>query len=66
MASNKVRVGITTNLEERKKYWKRKYPNLQGWRIIDSGLSRPDAQKKKRMSMQKDMVVNPTTEVQKF
>ena len=46
MASNKVRVGITTNLEERKKYWKRKYPNLQDWRAIDNGLSRLDAQKK--------------------
>lgn len=27
------RVGITTDLEERKAYWMRQHPNLYDWRI---------------------------------
>ena len=40
-----VRVGIATGPEKRKQYWQSLRPNL-GWRIIASGLSYPDAQRK--------------------
>lgn len=33
------RVGMTTNLEERKQHWKGEYPNLSGWEVIKGGLS---------------------------
>ena len=38
------RVGMTTDVEERKKHWKSKYPNLT-WRVVDSGLTYEQAQR---------------------
>ena len=39
------RIGITTNPEERKKYWKGRYPNLK-WKILESNLTKQAAQKR--------------------
>ncbi|MCY4524839.1 MAG: hypothetical protein OXB84_08875 [Halobacteriovoraceae bacterium] len=41
----RCRVGITANLETRKAYWKRQYPNLTNWKILARGLSYSAAQK---------------------
>lgn len=38
------RVGITTNPEDRKQDWERKYPNLKGWEILASYSYRPLAE----------------------
>lgn len=40
------RVGITTNPEERKQYWKGQHPALRNWEILESGLSYSQAQRK--------------------
>lgn len=38
------RIGITTNLAARKKYWERKHGRLDGWTIIGTGLTKSQAQ----------------------
>ena len=38
------RVGISHDLEERKKYWKKKFPSLKNWRIVKSGLTYKEVQ----------------------
>jgi hypothetical protein len=39
--------GVTTNIEERKKYWTSQYPNLWAWREYGP-FSREDAQEAER------------------
>ena len=39
------RVGITTDIDERKAYWSREYPNLRNWQIVEIGLTYDQAQK---------------------
>ena len=38
------RVGITTDTNERQKYWQSQYPNLSNFRIVKSGLTYEQAQ----------------------
>lgn len=38
------RVGITTNVEERKADWEGEYPNMTNWKVVANGLSRDKAQ----------------------
>lgn len=39
------RIGITTNLQSRKTYWKRQYQNLKNWKVLtEQPLSRDEAQ----------------------
>ena len=40
------RVGITTNTKERKEHWEGRYSTLKNWRIVESGLTYKQAQKK--------------------
>ncbi len=40
----KCRVGITTNLADRKAYWKKKYPNMRNWKPVGPFASRKAAQ----------------------
>ena len=39
------RVGMTTDVEARKKSWKSEYKSLRNWQVLKSGLSREAAQK---------------------
>lgn len=38
------RVGMTTDLKERKEYWEGQYPSLSNWQVHAKGLSYNDAQ----------------------
>ena len=38
-------VGITTDIEKRKAYWKQQYPRMKNFKIIASGLTHAQAQK---------------------
>lgn len=41
------RIGITTNLEQRKSYWEEKYLTLKEWQILDGPFtSKAGAQKR--------------------
>lgn len=38
------RVGISTNPEARKAFWKTQYKNFRDWQIVSNGLTREQAQ----------------------
>ena len=38
------RVGITTNLTERKAYWRREQPSMYGFEVLDKYSSRQEAE----------------------
>ena len=40
----RCRVGITTNPEGRKQYWKRKHPTLRNWKILGRHKTKSSAQ----------------------
>lgn len=40
------RVGMTTDLTTRRAHWQSQYPNLRNWKVLATGLSREEAQKK--------------------
>jgi len=41
------RIGMTTNLEQRKTYWEGQYPTLKDWQVLAGPLSsKAEAQKK--------------------
>lgn len=40
------RIGITTNLEERKQFWQSKYDGFDNWEVLVGPLSKEEAQKK--------------------
>ncbi|MYE07767.1 MAG: hypothetical protein F4X95_03340 [Oligoflexia bacterium] len=40
------RVGITTDLYERKSYWQNQYPSLHNWTVVSRGLTYEQAQQK--------------------
>ena len=46
MKKEKCRVGMTTNLMERKQHWQNKHPDLWGWEIFGPYNYREDAQEK--------------------
>ena len=40
------RVGMTTDPDERKSYWKKEHPTLENWEIVASKLTYDEAQEK--------------------
>lgn len=36
------RIGITTDLDERKKYWKTIHPTLRDWQVLEGPISTKD------------------------
>ena len=54
------RVGITTDLEERKAYWQRQHPNLYGWRIEGTYYTKSQAQAaENQIAAQRGCVAHP-------
>ena len=37
------RVGMTTDLAERKRYWETQYPNLKNWQVLHRNLTYDEA-----------------------
>ncbi len=46
------RIGISSNLKDRKKYWKKQYPRLKNWKVLDQKLSYSWAQRKENLYSQ--------------
>ena len=40
------RVGMTTDLQERRDYWENRHSSLSNWRVVSRGLTYEQAQKK--------------------
>ncbi len=47
------RIGITTNLEERKQYWQNKCDGFANWQVLAGPLSKEEAQEKETELAQK-------------
>lgn len=47
------RVGMTTDVEERKRYWKNQKPNLRDWKILGTYNTKREAQEAEKRFAQK-------------
>lgn len=48
------RIGMTTNLERRKIYWKSQYPTLKDWQVLAGPIASKDEAQKKETELAKE------------
>ena len=54
------RIGITTDQQERRQYWRSRHPSLRNWRILETLFSKTSAQQAEtRLSQQHGCVASP-------
>lgn len=53
------RAGMTSNLKERKAYWKKRHPHLKNWKVVENSLTYQEAQTIENQYKKKGYTAHP-------